>query len=613
MITAQELRQKYFEFFQSKGHAVIPSASLVPENDPTVLFTTAGMHPLVPYLLGAKHHGGKRVVSVQKCVRTDDIEEVGDAVHHTFFEMLGNWSFGDYFKKEAIEWSWEFLTDKKWLGIKKNHLAISIFAGDKDAPLDNDSKKIWLSLGVLEERIAALPKKNNWWGPAGQSGPCGPDTEMFYWSGEGAAPERFDPDDARWVEIWNDVFMQYNKKADGTFEPLQQKNVDTGMGLERTLAVLNGYDDNYRTELFWPIIEKIKDASGKKYAEYAKEMRIIADHVRAAVFLAADGVISSNVERGYILRRLLRRTIRYGNMLGIKGNFTADLGSEVIFMETYGEIYKEIKEKRQFIKEQFEQEEARFSNTLERGLKEFDEKLQDKIYEHPGLLGKVIFDSFSTYGFPPELSFEEIEKRGISLGTSEKEEAQKIYQHEFKKHQELSRTAAAGRFKGGLADNSEMTTKYHTATHLLHAALRQVLGKHVEQRGSNITAERLRFDFSHPQKMTPDEIKQVEDWVNDTIQKDYPVSCQEMTVEEAKKAGAIGLFGERYGEKVKVYTIGNPVETQHAASPKNQGMIVSREICGGPHVERTGILGKFKIQKEEASSSGVRRIKAILE
>ncbi len=573
MITAKELRQKYFDFFQSKEHTVIPSASLVPENDPTVLFTTAGMHPLVPYLLGQTHPGGKRVVSAQKCVRTDDIDEVGDKVHHTFFEMLGNWSFGDYFKEDAIKWSWEFLTDKKWLGIDKNRLAISIFAGDQDAPLDEESKAIWLKLGVSAERIAALPKKNNWWGPAGQAGPCGPDTEMFYWSGGETAPAKFDADDTRWVEIWNDVFMQYNKKADGIFEPLKQQNVDTGMGLERTLAVLNGLDDNYRTELFWPIIEKIQELSSKKYEDNEKSFRIIADHIRAAVMLMQDGVAPSNVEQGYILRRLLRRTIRHGRLLGINKAFLTDLGSAVFAI--YGDSQPKILPILQ-------DEEDKFNKTLETGLKRFNESV------HQGRIDA--FDLFTTYGFPLEMTKELAQEQGVKID-------EKSFHEEFKKHQDLSRTAAAGKFAGGLADHSEMSTKYHTATHLLHAALREVLGKHVEQKGSNITAERLRFDFSHTAKMAPEEIKKVEDWVNTVIQKDYPVSWQEMTVEEAKKLNAMGLFESKYGDKVKVYSVGD----------------VSREICGGPHVEHTGVLGKFKIQKEEASSSGIRRIKAVLE
>ena len=613
MISVQELRQKYFEFFESKGHTPIPSASLIPENDPTVLFTTAGMHPLVPYFLGEEHPGGKRVVSAQKCVRTDDIDEVGDAVHHTFFEMLGNWSFGDYFKDDAIKWSWEFLTEAKWLGIDKNRLAISVFAGDDDAPLDEESKKIWLGLGVPEERIAALPKKDNWWGPAGQTGPCGPDTEMFYWSDNGAAPAKFEPEDKRWVEIWNDVFMQYNKKVDGSFEPLKQKNVDTGMGLERTLAVLNGFDDNYRTELFWPIIQKIEELSSKKYDDYKKEMRIIADHIRAAVMLVSDGVAPSNVERGYIVRRLLRRAIRYGHILDILHNFTAEIANVVIFMELYKNYNLSANSRK--IKEEFEIEEAKFSNTLERGLKKFNEILEEYVNGElftRWFMSSAVFDLYQTYGFPFEMIKEIAKEKGLEVDEISFKDAEFKFNEEMKKHQALSRSAAGQKFAGGLADHYEMATKYHTATHLLHAALRQILGKQVEQKGSNITAERLRFDFSHPAKMTDKEIAAVEDLVNAAIQRDYPVSWQEMTVEEAKRAGAIGLFGDKYGEMVKVYSIGKPVEMRPGAFPEKQGTVVSREICGGPHVEHTGVLGKFKIQKEEAVASGIRRIKAVL-
>lgn len=635
MITAQELREKYFKFFESKGHTRIASASLVPENDPTVLFTAAGMHPLVPYLLGEKHPGGKRVVSAQKCVRTDDIDEVGDMIHHTFFEMLGNWSFGDYFKADAIKWSWEFLTAE--LKIDKSRLAVSIFEGDKDAPLDEESKKIWLSLGVSEERIVALPKKQNWWGPAGQTGPCGPDTEMFYWSGKSEAPAKFDTDDNRWVEIWNDVFMQYNKKADGTFEPLKQQNVDTGMGLERTLAVLNGLDDNYRTELFWPIIQKIEELSrsdinmrkdaqteeeyfgnGVKYKDNPKAFRIIADHIKAATFIIGDnrGVGPSNTGQGYVVRRLIRRAIRYAKMIGIKVPHFTSLIAQVI-INNYEDEYQEIKRNKDFIQGELEKEENTFVHTLERGLKELQKMIGGDFkalgeYETPPALGEVdakkAFDIYQTYGFPIEMIQEELTKRDLYVDENK-------FKEEAKKHSELSRTASAGMFKGGLADHGEAAVTYHTATHLLHAALRAVLGKHVEQKGSNITAERLRFDFSHTAKMTPEEIKKVEDLVNAAIAKDYPVSFAEMTVEEAKKLNAMGLFESKYGDKVKVYTVGNPLlfEEGERGGVVGDKEVFSREICGGPHVEHTGVLGKFKIQKEEASSSGIRRIKAILE
>lgn len=504
--------------------------------------------------------------------------------------MLGNWSFGDYFKKEAIEWSWEFLTGADWLGLDKNRLAISIFAGDADAPLDKESKSIWLKLGVPETRIKALPKENNWWGPAGRTGPCGPDTEMFYWAGAQTPPVKFDPNDSRWVEIWNDVFMEYDKKPDGSFAPLKQKNVDTGMGVERTLAVLNGLDDDYRSELFWLIIKKIEELSGKKYSERPREMRIIADHIKASVFMAADGVAPSNVERGYVLRRLLRRAMRYGRMLGIMRNFTAELAGAVISMEAYDDY--NLRDSGHKIKEAFELEEEKFSNALEKGLKEL-RKLQTAALGN-NIDAKSAFNIYQTYGFPLEMIQEELSKEGKFVDAEQ-------FQEQAKKHANLSRNASAGRFAGGLSDHGEMAVKYHTATHLLQAALRQVLGEHVFQKGSNITAERLRFDFSHPAKMTAEEIKETEELVNAHIQADYPVGFKEMTVAEAQKSGAIGLFAGKYSDSVKVYTIGYNSEA------------VSREICGGPHVEHTGVLGKFKIIKEEAVSAGVRRIKAVLE
>src|SRR3989339_1437071 len=594
-MTSKELRQKYLEFFKSKGHSVIPSASLIPENDPTVLFTTAGMHPLVPYLMGEKHPEGTRLTDAQKCVRTGDIDEVGDATHHTFFEMLGNWSLGDYFKKEAIEWSWEFLTSPEYLGLDKNRLAVSVFAGDEDAPFDEEAFNIWKSLGIAEARIAKLPKKNNWWGPAGATGPCGTDTEMFYWTGDpDKVPGSFndDPEASGWVEIWNDVFMQYNKTKDGCFEPLAQKNVDTGMGLERTLAVINNLNDNYRTELFWPIIEKIerltnchsreghayRQAGGNPegYEGNEKAMRIIADHIKAAVMILGDdrGVTPSNTGQGYVSRRLIRRAVRYGKQLGITENFTAELAKEVI--KIYQDVYPEIKRNEKFIKNELHKEEEKFEKTLEQGLKEFRK-------------GTDAFTLFSTYGFPIELTKELAKENGTEIDEQK-------YQEESKKHSELSRTASAGMFKGGLADASEETKKLHTAAHLMLESLRQILGDHVQQKGSNITAERLRFDFSHPEKMTPEQIKQVEDLVNEQIAKDLPVRCEEMPLEQAKELGATGVFEHKYGEKVKVYSVGN----------------FSKEICGGPHVAHTGELGKFKIIKEESSSAGVRRIKAIL-
>jgi len=597
-MTSIELRQKYLDFFKTKNHTVISSASLLPENDPSVLFTTAGMHPLVPYLLGMPHPGGKRLASAQKCVRTGDIDEVGDTKHHTFFEMLGNWSLGDYFKTEAIKWSWEFLTDPKWLNLDKKRLAVSVFAGDLDAPFDQESYDLWLALGVPQERIAKLPKKNNWWGPAGLTGPCGPDTEIFYWVGdEQQTPDSFNDDNELWFEIWNNVFMQYNKTASGNFEPLAQKNVDTGLGLERVLAIMNGFSDNYQTELFAGLIKKIEELSGHKYGEseeVSQALRIIADHIKAATFLIGDdrGLTPSNTDQGYVIRRLIRRAVRYGRQLGITNDlWTTNIVREVI--NDYYDVYPELSRNRKFIIDNFIQEERKFSQTIGRGLKEFDRLAVDQ----QNVKGEDLFNLFQTWGFPIELSLEELSKKGLKINEAEKHLIIEDFTQALKKHQDLSRTAAAGKFKGGLADATEETTKLHTAAHLLLAALRKILGDHVTQKGSNITAERLRLDFSHPDKVTPEQIKQVEEMVNEVIAKDWPVTLSEMSVTEAKEQGAMGVFDSKYGEVVKVYTIGD----------------VSKEICGGPHVERTGVLGHFKIQKEEASSAGVRRIKAVLE
>ncbi|MDP3014803.1 MAG: alanine--tRNA ligase [bacterium] len=614
-MTSEEIRQSFLEFFEKKGHKIIPSSSLIPENDPTVLLTTAGMHPLVPYLMGEKHPAGQRLANCQKCIRTSDIDKVGDTTHHTFFEMLGNWSLGNYFKKEAIEWSWEFLTGKEWLNLDKNRLAVSVFVGDSDAPFDEESFNIWKNLGVSEKRIAKLPKKNNWWGPAGETGPCGPDTEMFYWAGDAdKVPEGFNDDNVSWVEIWNDVFMQFNKKADGTFETLKQQNVDTGMGLERTLAALNGFDDNYRTELFWPLIKKIEELFGKKYGdslEITRAMRIIADHLKAAALILGDekGLMPSNVGAGYVLRRLIRRAVRNGFSLGIKETFTSKIAEEVI--KIYQEVYPELKKNKEFIINQLAQEEKKFKKTLENGLKEFDKIFrslssdEDKKFFYIG--GKDFFNLYQTYGFPVELSIEEYVCRRNKLGyTPASEEIQKLWTEEVHKkmleHQKLSRTASAGMFKGGLADASERTIKYHTAAHLTLAALRKVLGEGVLQKGSNITSERLRFDFSYPEKMTSEQIKQVEDLINEKIKEDLPVICEEMNLEDAKNQGAMGVFDQKYGERVKVYTIGNP----------STGDFFSKEICGGPHVNCASEIGKFKILKEEAVGTGVRRIRGII-
>ena len=591
-MNSAELRRKYIEFFVSKGHKEIKSAPLIPENDPTCLFTTAGMHPLVPYLQGQSHPLGTRLVDVQKCIRTGDIDEVGDPVHLTFFEMLGNWSLGDYFKEEAIRFSFEFLTSKEYLNIPLEKFAVTVFAGDEDAPFDEEAYNLWRSLGVAADRIAKRPKCDNWWGPAGQTGPCGPDTEMFYWTGEGEAPAVFDPENKLWVEIWNDVFMQYNKLADGTYEPLAQRNVDTGMGLERVTAVLQGKASCYETEIFAPIFAEIDAVRGLTQApeKRTSSERIIADHLRAATFIIGDGVTPGNVDQGYVLRRLIRRAIREGRKLGITEHFTGRI-AKVVTRE-FGGFYHELADNQQKIVEELDMEEKLFAAALERGTREF-EKLIARVPEHvvkKQISGKNAFYLYETFGFPLELTVEmakehnfEVDKDGFAAA--------------YEKHQALSRSGAEQRFKGGLADNSEATAKLHSATHLLQAALRKVLGNHVEQRGSNITAERLRFDFSHPEKMTPEQLKEVEDLVNEAISRKLPIECVEMSVDEARAAGAMGLFGDRYSERVKVYTMGD----------------VSKEICGGPHAANTGDLGHFKILKEESSSRGVRRIKAVLQ
>ena len=576
VFSAQELRDKFLKYFESKNHKIIASASLIPDNDPTVLFTTAGMHPLVPYLIGEKHPHGNRLVSVQKCVRTGEIDEVGDTTHHTFFEMLGNWSLGDYDKTSAIEYSWEFLTEV--LKLDKEKLAVTVFGGNEAIKeYDAEAEKHWLSVGVAPERIARLSA--NWWGPAGTTGPCGPDTEMFYWVGAGEAPKIFDPEDNRWVEIWNDVLMEYNKTADNKFEALQQKNIDTGMGLERTLAVLNNVDDNYKTELFWPIIQELEKLSGKKYEDDKRSFRIIADHIRSAVFILGDhkAVTPSNKDQGYVLRRLIRRAIRFARKIGIKDTFTYALGKMIAGY--YGLVYQELEFNNNFIAQELDKEENKFLTTLEKGLREF---AKQKTID-----GKVAFTLFSTYGFPLEMTEELAKENNIEINKQE-------FEAEFKKHQDLSRTASAGMFKGGLADDKQNTKRHHTAAHLMLQALRMVLGDHVEQRGSNINEERMRFDFTHPEKMTPEQIQKVEDIVNEQINKKMPVTWQEMTLQQAKDYGALGVFEHKYGDVVKVYTMGD----------------FSKEICGGPHVDNTGELGSFKIIKEESSSAGVRRIKA---
>jgi alanyl-tRNA synthetase len=670
-LTAKSLRSLFIEFFVQKGHALIPSASLIPENDPTVLFTTAGMHPLVPYLMGQPHPAGKRLCNVQKCVRTGDIDDVGDKSHLTFFEMLGNWSLGDYFKKEMIPWSWEFLTGKEWLGLDPDTLAFSVFEGDENAPRDTESFDLWVKAGARPEQIFFLPKENNWWGPAGLTGPCGPDTEMFIVRddqepcGPGCSPAC---DCWRYLEIWNDVFMQYNKQADGSYVPLDHQNVDTGMGLERTVMVLTGKDSVYETDLFSGIIARIEQLSGKQYQgadeDTLRSFRVVADHMRTATFILGDprGVVPSNVDQGYVLRRLIRRAVRHGMQLGLQEEFTAEIATVII--EQYQDVYPELETHRAFVLEQLLLEEKRFARTLSQGMREFDKvlsrmqgaidsynSLRDALKEtlfsrdvlqhmetareamknmgstlrptpeavqfsqemqkleeafatienFQGLLeqqvarmktipGRDAFKLYDTYGFPVEITRELAEEHGLKVDQGDFEER-------FRQHQKTSQAGAEQRFKGGLADNSEQTTRLHTATHLLQAALRKVLGEEVHQKGSNITAERLRFDFTFGRKVTREELQQVEDLVNQAIQDDLPISFQEMGVEEAKASGAMGLFEDRYGDKVRVYTMGD----------------FSKEICGGPHADSTGQLGRFKIQKEEASSAGVRRIRAVIE
>ena len=649
--TSNELRSMFLKFFQDHGHAVISSASVIPENDPTVLFTTAGMHPLVPYLMGQKHPAGHRLTDVQKCVRTGDIEDVGDFSHLTFFEMLGNWSLGDYFKKEMIAWSWEFLTSEKYLGLPKDRLAFTVFEGDEDCPRDEESANLWRSCGVADDHLFYLPKENNWWGPAGITGPCGPDTEMFIITDKEPCGPNCSPacSCGRYLEIWNDVFMQYNKNAEGKFEPLSQKNVDTGMGLERTICVLNGKKSVYDTDAFTGILAKIAELSGKTYGSdeaTTKAFRIIADHMRTSTFIMGDdrGVSPSNVDQGYVLRRLIRRAVRYGMGIGMPDGFTGEIAKVIIAQ--YCEVYPELKRNEHFVLEQLSLEENRFAKTLRQGEKEFDKiynnvcqtratlesilsaenKLAQaqeyvqtkKLRPSPDMLpiieaanagdeaavaaavkarmeslsmmdGRSAFKLYDTYGFPIEMTMELAREKGLTVDQND-------FAQRFKQHQATSQAGAEQRFKGGLADHSAQSARLHTATHLLHAALRKVLGDEVAQKGSNITAERLRFDFSFGRKMTKEELAEVERLVNEAIAAKAPITCREMTVPEAKAEGAIGLFASKYGEQVKVYTMG----------------AFSKEICGGPHAANTGDLKSFKIQKEESSSAGVRRIKAVI-
>ena len=592
-MTSGELRSMWLNFFKSKGHAVIPSASVIPENDPTVLFTTAGMHPLVPYLLGSKHPAGTRLTDVQKCIRTGDIDEVGDASHLTFFEMLGNWSLGDYFKKEMIAWSWEFLTSPEYLGLDKDKLAFTVFEGEGDIPRDDEAANYWMENGVKKENIYFLPREHNWWGPAGQTGPCGPDTEMFIIKDQPPCGPDCSPacSCGRFLEIWNDVFMQYNKTADGQYVPMAKKNVDTGMGLERTVCTLNGCKTVYETDAFTNIIAKISELSGKHYDDdeaTSKAFRIVADHLRTSTFIMGDprGVSPSNVDQGYVLRRLIRRAVRFGMELGMPEGFTAEIGKVVI--DQYAEVYPELKQNENFVLEQFKLEETRFARTLRQGEREF-EKAVSRMGESKVIDGVVAFNLYATYGFPIEMTRELAKEHGLTVDEAG-------FEKHFAEHQKSSHAGAEQRFKGGLADSSAQSARLHTATHLLHAALRRVLGDEVAQKGSNITPERLRFDFSFGRKVTKDELAQVEALVNEWIKADVPVVMTETTVEDAKKEGAIGLFESKYGERVRMYTMGE----------------YSKEICGGPHASHTGELVSFKILKEESSSAGVRRIKAVI-
>lgn len=585
-----DLKDKYLKFFESKGHKVIPSAPIIPENDPTCLFNTAGMQPLVPYLKGEPHPEGKRLTDVQKCFRTNDLDSIGDTTHHTFFEMLGNWSLGDYFKEEAIAWSYEFLT--KTLNIPAKRLAVTVFKGNHLVPADNESAEIWKKAGIKEDRIAFLGEEDNWWPNMELTGPCGPDTEIFYWRSNEAIPEKFDPENENWVEIWNNVFMQYNHETDGTFKPLKNKNVDTGLGVERVTAILEGYTDNYKSSVWRDVISKIEEISGLSYEDEknARAMRIIADHIRAVVMIAGDdaGIKPSNTDQGYILRRLIRRIIRYAKKLNIDINSDWEQTLATMIIEKYSKYYSELERNKDVILQVLKDEKVKFNRTLEKGLREFEKETRN--IEGKEINKDIAFRLYDTYGFPIELTEELAKENGLTVDTEG-------FKHKFAEHQEKSREGASQKFKGGLASTGEMETKYHTATHLLNAALKKVLGPHVHQKGSNITAERMRFDFSHNSKMTEEEKQKTEDLVNEYIKMAIPVEKLEMKKEDAINAGAEAMFADKYGDIVSVYKIGD----------------VSMELCGGPHVHNTSELGHFKIKKEEASSAGVRRIKAILE
>ena len=599
--TTDSLRTKWLEFYKSKDHAVIPSSGVIPENDPTALFYNSGMHPLVPYLMGEKHPLGVRLVNSQKCIRTGDIDEVGDATHLTFFEMLGNWSLGDFFKEEQISWSFEFLTEILQLPLER--LSVSVFEGDENAPRDEEAASIWKKSGMPEHKIAYLDAAENWWAK-GETGPCGPDSEMFYWTGDLNDPELKKPyqetwENSHWVEIWNDVFMQFNKLPDGTLEPLPAQNVDTGMGLERTVAVLNGFKSVYQTDAFENILAKISELSGKPElaqdplgkTEDHNSMRVIADHIRSATTIMADKVVPSNVDQGYILRRLIRRAIRHGRKLGIQENMCVPIAESVI--KKLKKAYPELEKNKNFILEEFKIEEEQFRQTLEKGEKVFEKKIKN--LPENIISGDLAFDLFQTYGFPLEITEELAAEKGFKVDVDGYEKA-------FKEHQEKSRTASAGKFKGGLSrENIEQETAYHTATHLLLAGLREVLGDHVHQAGSNITAQRLRFDFSHGEKLTPEQKEAVEKYVNDGIAIDAQQILVEMDKEAARESGVVGSFWEKYPDIVKVYSFEDA-----------SGKVWTKELCGGPHVESTGNMGRFKIKKEQSSGRGVRRIKAVL-
>jgi len=582
-----DIKDKFIEYFVSFGHVEIPSAPLIPENDPSVLFNTAGMQPLIPYLLGETHPLGNKLCDAQKCVRLTDLEEIGDKTHHTFFEMLGNWSLGAYFKEESIKYSFNFLT--KVLEIPVEKLAVTVFEGNKDIPRDDVSAGIWESLGISKKRIAYLGEKDNFW-IAGDSGPCGGDTEIFYFRSDEEVPEAFDPEDARWVEIWNNVFMEFNKDQDGKITTLKKKNVDTGMGLERIAAVIEGVDDNYKTSIWQDIMQKIAEVSGKSYSENEESMRIIADHIRTSVFISADnaGIRPSNTDQGYVLRRLIRRAIRHAKKLEIDINSDWMLKIAEVVIKQYENYYREIKDNKKIVLDVLREEGNKFNRTLEHGLKEFNKLIKNK--EVKVIDKDNAFKLYDTYGFPLELTVEMAHEQNLEVDIEG-------FKEKYRAHQELSRASSNGKFKGGLASTGEVETKYHTATHLLNAALKRVIGPEVHQKGSNITEERMRFDFSCDHKLTDEEKRRVQELVNAWIKADIPVTMETMSKTDAINSGAEAMFVEKYGDIVNVYNIGD----------------VSSEICGGPHVSRTGELGTFRIKKEEASSAGVRRIKAVLE